>query len=125
VKNRAEILADTNFIIYLYNGNKGVADYLNYSFAITTTTKIELLGRLDLPEDEKIFLKSLISKCEVLDLDREIVDTAIHIKQLTKTKLADSIIAASSIVYGLPLITADKGFKNIPDLDLIIIYPSL
>jgi predicted nucleic acid-binding protein len=125
VKNRAEILADTNFVIYLYNGNEGVADYLNYSFAITTTTEIELLGRLGLSELEKTFLKSLISKCEVLDLDREIVDMAINIKQLTKTKLADSIIAASSIVHGLPLITADKGFKNIPDLDLILIYPSL
>lgn len=36
-------------------------------------------------------------------------------------KLPDSIIAATSLVYGLPLISADKGFSKIEELDFILI----
>ena len=33
-------------------------------------------------------------------------------------KTADAIIAASAIYLNLPLVTADKGFKKIKELDL-------
>ena len=40
-----------------------------------------------------------------------------------KTKLPDAIIVASAIVKGLPLITADKGFNQIKELNLEMIVP--
>ena len=36
-----------------------------------------------------------------------------------KIKLPDAIIAATAIHYNLPLLSADKGFKNISGLTLI------
>jgi len=36
-------------------------------------------------------------------------------------KLPDAIVASTSIVYGLPLVTADKAFSKIKELDLILI----
>ena len=41
--------------------------------------------------------------------------------QKYKVKIPDAIIAASSIVYGLPLITSDADFKIIKELSLIFI----
>lgn len=37
------------------------------------------------------------------------------------TKLPDAIIAATCIVYDLPLVTADIGFTKISELDVILI----
>ncbi|MCL2074236.1 MAG: PIN domain-containing protein [Marinilabiliaceae bacterium] len=36
-------------------------------------------------------------------------------------KLPDAIIAAISIKYNLPLVTSDKDFRKIPNLDLVLI----
>ena len=38
-----------------------------------------------------------------------------------RLKLPDAIIAASAIVNNIVLITADKGFKKVAELQLIII----
>jgi predicted nucleic acid-binding protein len=35
--------------------------------------------------------------------------------------LPDAIIASTSLIYGLPLVTADKGYSKIEELDLILI----
>jgi len=37
-----------------------------------------------------------------------------------KLKLADSLIAATALVYNIPLVTADQQFKNITELNLIL-----
>jgi predicted nucleic acid-binding protein len=43
------------------------------------------------------------------------------IRQNNKIKLPDAIIAATAMQYGLPLVTADKGFSKITNLDLLLI----
>jgi predicted nucleic acid-binding protein len=43
----------------------------------------------------------------------------IDIRQKVKLKLPDAIIAASAIVLGLPVVTADKQFEKIPGFSAI------
>ncbi|MDD6487265.1 MAG: PIN domain-containing protein [Spirochaetales bacterium] len=50
-------------------------------------------------------------------------DKTIEIRKKYKTKLPDAIVAASSIVNDIPLITADKGFRQITELKLELIVP--
>ena len=38
--------------------------------------------------------------------------------------LPDSIVAATAICNNVPLITADKGFLNIKELNLILLEPT-
>ena len=38
-------------------------------------------------------------------------------------KLPDAIIAATAIKNRVPLLTADKGFRQIAELDLILLEP--
>lgn len=41
-----------------------------------------------------------------------------------KIKLPDAIIAATAIVNQIPLITADKVFEQIKELNLVLITPN-
>jgi len=54
-------------------------------------------------------------------LTNPIKQETIRIRQLYKIKLPDAIIAATAIVEGLTLVTADKGFKKIENLSLILL----
>ncbi len=40
-------------------------------------------------------------------------------------KLPDSVIAATAISLKLPLVTSDKHFKNVKDLDLVYYQNSI
>ena len=46
---------------------------------------------------------------------------AINIKQQIKMKFPDAIVAATAIKNNLSLVTADKDFKKVPNLDLVLI----
>jgi len=48
---------------------------------------------------------------------------AIPVRKKHKLKLPDSIIAATAIAYGIPMITADRQFQVITDLQLLIYNP--
>jgi predicted nucleic acid-binding protein len=43
------------------------------------------------------------------------------LKRKYHIKLPDAVIAATCLVFDIPLVTADKGFSKISELDLILI----
>lgn len=61
--------------------------------------------------------------CNEISLTDEIKENTIEIRKKYKIKLPDAIVAASAIVNNLPLITADKGFNQIEELNLKLIVP--
>lgn len=121
--NEFSYVLDTNSVIYYLNADSCMNDYRNCSFCISDITEIELLSypKIEKQEEEKI--KSFLSTCKTINIDYDVKNEAIFIRRNFKTKLADSIVAASAVVYGLPLITADKGFKKINKLNLELIEP--
>jgi predicted nucleic acid-binding protein len=57
----------------------------------------------------------------VCDINPEIKHIYRELKQKNIIKLPDAIIAATAIYLDLPLLTFDKGFKNISNLKLIML----
>jgi predicted nucleic acid-binding protein len=57
----------------------------------------------------------------VIEMNAEIKNKAIQIKQKYKLKLPDAIIASTAILYNLPFISADSDFENIKELNLIFL----
>jgi len=51
----------------------------------------------------------------------EIKNLAIQLRQKQNIKVPDAIIAATCLFLEVPLVTADKGFKNIYGMELILI----
>ena len=118
---KIDFIADTNFLIYLHEGNKIVQPFLEYNFGISFITEVELLASTKISIDEEIKLKKLISDCFNIEWNKQIKEETINLKRNYSIKLPDAIIAATALVYGIPLLTADKNFSKISLIDLILI----
>jgi len=116
-----DFIADTNILIYILEGRKETEAITQYSIGISELTEIELLGKYQILEKEIEKIKALISDCYLIPVSKDIKEKAINLKQKQKLKLPDALIAASAICFGLPLLTADKGFENIMNLDLLLL----
>lgn len=114
-------VADTNFLINIHEGNEKVEPFLDGSLVVSVISEIELLGWYKLNNEEKQQLQLLLNDCVIFELTAEIRKLAIEIKQEQKIKTPDAIIAATSKYLQIPLVTSDKGFKNIPGIELILI----
>jgi predicted nucleic acid-binding protein len=53
-------------------------------------------------------------------LNQEIKLETIKIKQKHKIKLPDAIIAATAIYFNMPLVSADKDFSKVSNLQCIL-----
>ena len=121
--NGTDFLADTNALIYLLNGNSCMRPFLQSKLAFSVISEMELLSFSGITAEEENNIKSLLLDCIEISLSNEIKEKTIEICKKYKTKLPDAIVAASAIVKNLPLITADKGFNQIEELDLKLIVP--
>jgi predicted nucleic acid-binding protein len=115
------LLLDTNVLIALDNNHPKVVNRLEGTTAyISFVTEIELLSFKLITPLHRQKLKQMIGYFTVIDLNPQIKECAIELRLQNNVKLPDALIAATSIVYRLPLFTADKGFEKIPDLECVI-----
>lgn len=121
--NGIDCIADTNGLLYILSGNPCVDGILDLSLGISVITEMELLGFKGITAPEIRLIKSMLRECEILPVTTLIKEATIRLKQKNGVKLPDAIIASTAKVNGLPLISADKGFLNIPDLNFILLTP--
>ena len=120
--NGVDYLLDTNILIYIMQGNPNVRYFAQSDmFVISVIAEMELLGKYKIDDTEKIIVSEMLKDCYILDIDVLVKQKAIEIRQRYKVKLPDAIVAATAIQKGLSLVTADKGFQKIMDLDIILI----
>jgi predicted nucleic acid-binding protein len=119
--NGVDFLADTNFIIHLNEGNPLVEPFLDYNFGVSFVSEIELLGAFSISKIKKSQLNDILGDCKIFEMDTQIKQICIKIRQQYKLKIPDAIIAATAIAYKIPLITSDKDFEKIKEIDLIFI----
>ncbi len=117
-------LADTNVLLYILDGNSGVADFIHEDFYLSEISEIELLGNKGITELQLKYRTKIINNCTIVNLSEYIKRLAIKLKQNYTIKIPDAIIAATAIYLDFPLLTADKDFKKIKELNLILIQPS-
>lgn len=121
--NGTDFLADTNALIYLLNGNPCMSPFLQNKLAFSVISELELLSFSGITSEEENNIKSFLLDCNEISLTDEIKEKTIEIRKKYKIKLPDAIVAASAIENNLPLITADKGFNQIEELNLKLIVP--
>lgn len=117
------ILADTNAIIYFVNGNECMKPYQDDIFNVSIISEMELLSFPAITEGETNRIKAVINNCFEINIDTAIKEKTIELRKKYSIKLPDSIIAATAICRDLQLVTADKGFSKIEELDLQLIEP--
>ena len=117
---KIDFFADTNFLIYVHEGNKITEPFLKYDFVISFVTEVELLGFQGITKREEIKLKSIINDCFLIEWNSKIKEQTILLRKKYTLRLPDAIIAASSLVFGVLLVTA-RGFSKVKELDLILL----
>jgi predicted nucleic acid-binding protein len=63
----------------------------------------------------------LLDSCFIADINPAIKQIIKNLLQKYRIKIPDAIIAATAIYLDMPLLTADTGFKRIPELNLILL----
>jgi len=119
--NGVRIICDTNSIIYLLDGNKDIARLLdNKQIYLSVITELELFGKPNLSVHDSKIMEVLLDECFVIDINQDIKHIYREIKHNHNIKLPDAIVAATAIYLDLPLLTFDKGFKNLLHLKLMV-----
>jgi hypothetical protein len=119
--NGNKIFVDTNILIYFLQGDKDVIAMISdKEIVISFITELELLSLPKISDKSKKLIKELLKICLIIDINAEFKDLAIEFRKKSKIKLPDAIIAATAYFHQLPLLTADKQFKSIEELEVLI-----
>jgi len=118
---KIDFIADTNFLIYVHEGNPFVEPFIEYDFGVSFITELELLGFRDLKPTDERKIRALLDDCFLIEWSQKLKENTIRLKRKYTIKLPDAIIASTCLTYELPLVTADKGYAAIEELDLFLI----
>lgn len=119
--NGNKLFVDTNIVLYFLKGEIEVVNLISdKELVISVITEIELLAFPLLTAENEIQIRDLLKDCLILDLKHEIKELTIDMRRKYKLKLPDSIIAASAFSQKLPLLTSDKEFRKIEELEILI-----
>ncbi|MBS1502895.1 MAG: PIN domain-containing protein [Bacteroidetes bacterium] len=114
-------LADTNCFIYLLDENPLLLPFASDGWAFSYITEIELLSKKGILPGEDAIIRAMLDTCIKVNHSQTISELAIDLKRSNNIKLPDAIIAASAKLMRLPLLTADKAFARVKDIDCIIL----
>jgi len=118
--NGSKLFLDTNIIIYFLSGDETLATFLNdRTVYISFITQLELLSYSQLTAEEEDQIESFLSQCVITDINPSIKKDAIRLRKQYKLKLPDSIVMATSIYHDLPLVTSDKDFNKVEELQIV------
>ncbi|MBM3888981.1 MAG: type II toxin-antitoxin system VapC family toxin [Verrucomicrobia bacterium] len=119
------MLCDSNVLIYAAEpGETRFDPWVQHPEAcLASVTRIEVLGfpgfaALDAARQAR--LETLVGSLVELELDRQVAERAIALRRERKMTLADSVIAATALEYGVPLVTQNvEDFKHVQGLRVI------
>ncbi|HUH33647.1 MAG TPA: type II toxin-antitoxin system VapC family toxin [Daejeonella sp.] len=115
------LFVDTNILLYYLHGEREIIDIIgDKEVAISFITELELLCYPANNQESKEIINGLLSSCLIVDMNQAIKDLTVEFRKQSRLKLPDSIIAATSSYLKLPLLTADKQFRMIKGIEIIL-----
>ena len=114
-------LLDTNAVIFLLNGTSGLNRQLAEAewIGISIITTLEFLCFDGLTESDRECFLRFCERIEVVDLcyrDAPLASIIVDLRQRYRLKIPDAIIAATAMMSGATLITADAHFDRVSEL---------
>ncbi len=119
--NGNRLLLDTNTVLYVLGGDETLASFLNgKELFISVISELELLSFKNITPKETKSISSFLNELRIENISEEIKKATIEIRRSSNLKLPDCIIAATSMVLNIPLITSDKQLGSVKGLDIVI-----
>ncbi|MCP4429230.1 MAG: type II toxin-antitoxin system VapC family toxin [Chloroflexi bacterium] len=120
------MLIDTDVIIWYMRGNDNARDYFNSNphFRISAVTYMELVQGMRNKQELQALRRALRNwRAGIIHLNEDISNKAMfYVEQYYLSHsmhLADALIGATAVSYGLPLLTGNhKHYRMIKELDI-------
>jgi predicted nucleic acid-binding protein len=118
-------LIDTNIISSYFSASLPESGLLFMDTIIDAVPNLSIISQIELlcwktDETKEQRVKEFIADSTVFDISPAIVTHCVDIRRNKKIKTPDAIIAATSLAYGLTLVTNnEKDFNNIRDLKIV------
>lgn len=114
-------LLDTNIVLYLLAGDEWLSELLFESILVVSViTEMELLSFKALSEQEDLQIREFLKDCIIIDLDNRVKESAIATRRIHGLKLPDSVVAATGLITGHMLLTADKKLSRVSNLNCFL-----
>ena len=116
------MLLDTNILIYMAQpgGEKLQSQLLGMAPAASQISRVEALGFHRITPKEDAQLRKVFGWVEVLPMNEAVADAAIALRRARNMKLGDALIAATALLYRLPLMTRNEAdFRHLTSLTII------
>jgi len=114
------ILIDTNIALYLLGGDDRIAEVLEGQVVhVSFITELELLGYPNISKEEEEVIHNFLDDCVIIDANKQIKEWTVVFRRKYGLKLPDAIIAATAYYLGSPLISADKDFLVVKEINFI------
>jgi predicted nucleic acid-binding protein len=86
---------------------------------VSFITELEILSYKNISKTEhQNLIRFLENECIVIDINNSIKLETINIRTRHQLKLPDSIIAATALSMNIPLLSADKAFKKLKEMEI-------
>jgi predicted nucleic acid-binding protein len=119
-------LLDTNCILYLLKGEQELAKLTDGNkLASNFIIEVELLGWSSITAKDIKLINAFLEVTYFFDYSTNIKTLAITLRKKYNLKLADAFIAATALEYDLILVSGDKVFSKIKELQFFHFIPSL
>lgn len=119
-------ILDSNIFIYFLKGNQRLIEFLEdlgaERFYTSVISRLEVLMGHDKDDVSLKEVEFYLDDCENIAVDKLVIREAFNLTSKLKKKLKfkDLLIAATAKVHKKVLITADKDFKNVPGLKVLV-----
>ena len=107
------VVLDTNAVLYLLAGRLAQA-LPQADFYVSVITEMELLSYPLLKSDEETEIHDFLSDVTIIDLNRNIKQSAIALRRQYRLKLPDAVVAATAQHLKAELFTNDLKMLSIP-----------
>ena len=91
----------------------------NRKLYISFISQLELLGYKDITVQERNEIRTFLDDCIIIDINTQIKEEVIKIRQSARIKLPDSIILATSQYLNVPVISSDSDFGRVEEANVI------
>jgi predicted nucleic acid-binding protein len=118
-------LIDSNIWIYAGASQEPAREILSKALksewaGYSAISRLEVLGYPNITEQDKKLLTQIMAIFVEAPVDSAIIDKAIHIRQSTKIKSPDAIIAATAINMKATLVSRNtRDFSTVPNLSIL------
>lgn len=120
-------LLDSNALIYAVRPEALYASFRQWAedgeTAFSAISRVEVLGFARLTPADALVFAAIFRVMPQLPIDDAVLAKAIEIRQQTRLKTPDAVVAATALVHGLELVTADSDFSRVAGL--LVVNPLL